>query len=334
VLFTVGKTGKITPVGEFEPVLVSGTTVQRASLCNRDEIDRLKLNVGDEIVIEKSNEIIPKIIEVAKKHSKGTVNFPVRCPVCGAKLAVHDKLVDIFCENPKCEGQRLAKLVYATSKSALDVQGCGEQLVRELIAGGIKDLGMLLSETSFDFVSSKAARAKLQAERKKALRAPYWRRIAALCIEGWGKTTCQEVAARWNSLNEIIDALAKKQLERVIGQHKSETFRAKIRSDIELIGELEELGFWDTEPGAKKGPVSGQVFCLTGAMTDCPNREQVADAIVERGGLCKSSVSRKVHYLVVGESPGASKLTAAKRHGTKTISPDELYDMLKWRPTA
>jgi DNA ligase (NAD+) len=332
VTFTVGKTGKITPVGEMVPVLVSGTTVARANLCNADEIERLGVNVGDVVVLEKSNEIIPKVISVAEKRSKGLIAFPTKCPSCKSTLVRPTDLVDYFCQNPHCPDQIKARLVYATGKAALDIKGCGEAVIEELIGLKVRDLGAFMHKTGFKQLKSKALRDKLNQGVDQALRAHFWRKLSALCIEGWGVTTCQEVAARWQHIGDVADAIPDGQLAQIIGAAKVKTFQVKMSTDAEIVYELEDIGFWNVAEGNGPGILSGQVFCLTGAMTDCTNRDLVEEAVRERGGICKSSVSRKVHYLVVGESPGASKLTAAKRHGTKTITPDELYDMMKWRP--
>jgi DNA ligase (NAD+) len=332
VTFTVGKTGKITPVGELAPVLVSGTTVSRASLCNADEIERLGINVGDDVLLEKSNEIIPKVISVIEKRCKGLIAFPTKCPSCKAVLERPKKHVDYFCQNPHCTAQVKARLVYATGKSALDIKGCGDAVIEELLGLNVRDIGAFMHKAGFKQLKSDALRQKISQGVDQAMSAPFWRKLSALCFEGWGVTTCQEVAARWQSIDDITSAYEDGQLERVVGRVKAETWLSRIKSDLDILCELEDLGFWKPVAGSGPGILSGQVFCLTGGMTDCINRDLVAEAVRERGGICKNSVSRKVHYLVVGESPGATKLSAAKRHGTKTITPDELYDMMKWRP--
>ncbi len=192
VAVTVGKSGKLTPVAEFEPVLVCGTTVTHASLCNQDEIARLGVNIGDEVLIEKSCEIIPKIASLAAKHSEGIFKLPTKCPSCAGAITRYAGVVDYFCPNIACPEQVVARLIHATGKGGLDIDGCGEAFISQLVECGVNTLSKLLSVTDFSAVNigGAAVRRFLKA-RESAARQPFWRKLYALCIEGIGHETAQ-----------------------------------------------------------------------------------------------------------------------------------------------
>lgn len=335
VMWTVGKTGKITPVAEFNEVLISGSRVARASLCNRDEIKRLNVNVGDEVLIEKSNEIIPKVVELVAKHSKGQAAVPETCPVCKSKLTSQKGYVDIFCVAPDCLAQAEAKLVYAVGKSALYIDGCGRQAVALCIQNKILTLPDLLAEEQFAFFKG-AARKKMIDGIAKAFTAPFWRKLSALCIDGWGKTTSQEAAARWPTIGALIDAFDTGQMAKILGEVKAKSFDLYIQNHAKEAARLAELNFLteqaDATEEASSTEVQGKSFCLTGEITGLP-RHKAEEEIRKRGGITKSGVGRKLDYLIVAENPGSTKLTAARRWGTKCITPDQLFDMLHWRPS-
>lgn len=332
VTWTVGKTGKVTPVGAFEPVLLGGSRVARASLCNADEIGRLNVNVGDEVLVEKSNEIIPRIVAVAVKHSPGVVAALTVCPACGVALRRYAGLVDSFCVNRVCSAQVGARLLYAVGKSGLDIDGCGAQAVATCLASGVDTLAALMGERDFAFFKG-ALRKKMQAGVQKALEAPLWRKLSALCIEGWGRQTCQEVAARWPTFSGLLDAAGDgSQLQDVVGAVRAAAFDAYANAQVADLVRLTEAGFFPEQAAEVEGTLQGQCFCITGALPGVGNRRDAEAEILKRGGLAKSSVTRAVKYLVVGTEAGSKKLDAARRLGTRCLTPDEFFDLLGWRP--
>jgi len=331
--WTVGKTGKVTPVANLEPVLISGTTVARASLCNVEEIKRLGVNVGDEVLIEKSNEIIPKVVQVAVRHSKQPAPPPKNCPVCDSAIKSFEGYVDIFCVSQNCKAQTEARLVYATGKNALDIDGCGPQAVATFVASGVTTLFGLLKSDCACFKG--ATKKKLQAGLVTAMKAPFWRKLAALCVDTWGKTTCQEVATRWACMDAIEAARHDKQLDYIIGAAKANEYR--LHTDVyreEILALLDMKFLPEKADDAEKveGALAGKSFCITGSIPGCPDRGIAEEEIRKCGGIVKSSVSRKLTYLVVGDEPGTNKLTGARRWGTQILTADQLFDMLNWRP--
>ncbi len=341
VEFTVGKTGKITPVAHLDPVLISGSTVARASLCNRDELTRLAVDVGDEVLVEKSNEIIPKVIRVVRKASPGKIlAMPTLCPVCGEPVAVYDDVVDVYCTNAQCAGQSEARLRHAVSKQALDIQGCGAQTVALLHANGIQTLADLLEAQDLPCLKP-ATRAKVLQGIKESYQRPFWRKLMALCIEGWGAGVCADIAARFPDMDVLTAALfssedSEQQFLEVlpgVGEVRLKNFKHALEVHGEELVRLFDAGFWNQaqSEAVENAEIRGKVFCITGDLSGC-TRDQAHEAIRKRGGIVKTSVSKYVHFLVVGEAPGLGKTKAAQRWNTPCLTPDEFFLKLKWFP--
>jgi DNA ligase (NAD+) len=320
----VGRTGKVTPVAELEPVPLSGTVVRRASLCNADEIARLNINIGDRVGVEKAAEIIPKVMSLVEKKSEGPYKFPSVCPCCQNKLVKPEGFVDWYCPNRDCDDQVFARLRHATCKGALDIDGCGEALIRELMNHGVRSLSQLFGINNLDFLKP-AARQKFETNREKAKRAPYWRKIHAMGIEGIGSSLSQAFAARWPNIPAAMDdaELLKKEL----GEVNYIAFGKWLTDNIDEIGDLENVEFHLDRGTEATGPLVGKVFCITGQLISA-TRDIVEDRIIAAGGVCKGSVSKTVDYLVVGAEAGKTKTIAAERHKTKIITEEQLYALM------
>ena len=333
ITLEVGRTGKITPVGELAPVQLSGTTVTSVNLCNAEEIERLGLNIGDEVNVEKSAEIIPKVMSVSAKKTKGVYSFPANCPCCGTKLVNPEGFVDWYCLNPKCEEQIFHKLEHAVSKGALDIDGCGEVLVRELMRHGVRTLSDLFAVKNLNFLTT-VTRQRFEIGRDKAKRAPYWRKLHALGIETLGTVKCQTIASRWLDLETALDSVPGKDgkapvevLKAEIGEVSFKELCRWLEANIAEIDRLESLGFALNRGEGEAGPLVGKVFCITGNLMS-GTRDAVVDRIIAAGGIFKTSVSKTVDFLVVGAEAGRTKTIAAEKHGTKTISEEELYSLM------
>lgn len=319
----VGKSGRITPVAELQPVTLSGTTVRRASLCNQDEIDRLGINVGDEVGVEKSAEIIPKVMALAVKHTKGVWKMPTKCPSCETDLARPDGMVDYYCPNNNCDEQVFGRLKHSCGKGALDIDGCGEVMIRELMKHGVRSLSDLFTLEDLKFLKP-AARHRLEIGREKAKGAAYWRKLHALGIDGLGSTKSQEVASRWKNLVVALDD--PEGFRDVIGKVVYGEICSWFEANIKEFERLEELGLEFQRTG-EDGPLLGKVFCITGTLTS-GGREAVQNRIVAAGGVVKSGVSKTVNYLVQGLDAGRTKTIAAERHKVSVITEQQLYEML------
>jgi DNA ligase (NAD+) len=321
----VGRLGTLTPVAELQPVNLAGTIVKRASLHNADEIQRLGLNVGDDVIIQKAAEIIPQVVGVANKRSTGVWSMPDRCPCCNSVVSRLINKVAIVCTARMCKDQVFARLEHAVKKQSLDIDGCGEQSIRAMIDRGINNLSDLFAADDLSFLGD-AASKRVANGLKKAKTAPLWRKLHALGIDGIGLTTCKELSNRWNSLPDMLDNM--EEISKFLGPITFFNFRLYFENDDNMT-ELEKLVSLGVtfEDEKKSGPFVGKAFCITGGMLS-GSREEVAAKIESLGGSVKSSVSKKVHYLVVGEGAGANKSANAKKLGTSCISEKELYDMM------
>lgn len=321
----VGRLGTLTPVAELQPVNLAGTIVKRASLHNADEIQRLGLNIGDDVIIQKAAEIIPQVVGVANKRSTGVWSMPDRCPCCNSVVSRLINKVAIVCTARMCKDQVFARLEHAVKKQSLDIDGCGEQSIRAMIDRGINNLSDLFTADDLSFLGD-AASKRVANGLKKAKTAPLWRKLHALGIDGIGLTTCKELSNRWNSLPDMLDNM--EEISKFLGPITFLNFRLYFENDDNMT-ELEKLVSLGVtfEDEKKSGPFVGKAFCITGGMLS-GSREEVAAKIESLGGSVKSSVSKKVHYLVVGEGAGANKSANAKKLGTSCISETELYDMM------
>lgn len=330
ITIQIGRTGRVTPVAELEPVLLSGTMVRRASLCNQDEIDRLKINIGDTVFVEKSAEIIPKVVGLAKKGSKSVYLLPDLCPCCQTKLENPEGFVDSFCPNKECPDQVAATLLHGCGKGSLDIDGCGETLVQELMNHGVKKLSDVFTvDPSF---MKTAARKRFEAGRKAAVDQPLWRKLHALGIEGFGTTLSKEVGQRWKN---IVDAL----------EEVEEIDEVETRPFLDMVGPVVYNNVLDyltanaqeyealdrligmTGTGQIEGALTGMTFCITGDLMS-GTRNEVSKRIEEAGGVVKSSVSRHLNYLIQGTETGKKKRDEAEKHGVPIITETQLFELM------
>lgn len=324
VTIQIGRTGRVTPVAELEPVPLSGTTVRRASLCNQDEINRLNVDTGDMVLVEKSAEIIPKVVGVAKKASKTVYKLPLVCPCCGTALEKPEGFVDSYCPNRDCDDQVLARLKHGTGKAALDIDGCGETLLRELMKHGVRKLSDIFTiKPSFLKAS---VRKRFETARSLSPSQPFWRKLHALGIEGFGQTLCQEVASQWNSLLEAINDDNVETFKELVGESVYGSIDTYFANEADEFAALDNLiGMTSKEQAS--GPLKGKSFCITGDLLS-GSRNEVSRRIEDAGGIVKSSVSRHLNYLIQGTETGRVKREAAERHGVPIITETQLYEMM------
>lgn len=328
VTLQVGKTGRITPVAELKAVNLSGTVVQRASLCNQEEIKRLNVNVGDEVFVEKSAEIIPKVMGVATKYTQGYFKMPIYCPSCQQRLVQPEGFVDTYCVNSDCEDQVSARLRYSVSKQALDMQGVGEGMIKVLMQSGkVRKLSDLFALDNLDFLKP-AARKNFLKAREDAKVQPFWRQLSALNIEGLGVTLCQEIEARYPSLVALVDHWDA--LSEIVGEFVYTSMKNWLGVDANAaeIDRLMELGFtWATATPEGPRPLAGKVFVITGALMT-GQRDDIAEKIRKAGGTVKGTVTKKVNFVVQGVGGGRVKAEAAEKHGVPLITEEDLYKMM------
>ncbi len=336
----VGRTGVLTPVANLEPVFLAGTTVSRATLHNQDEIKRLDLKVGDWVLIEKSGEIIPQVIQVVKEKRTGkekAFSMPMKCPACGSGVVREEGEVASRCVNSGCAAQLKARLLHFASRKAMDIEGLGDaladQLVDKKMVSDFTDIytlkrGMLSGLERMGDKSATNLTAQIEHSKKKELS----RFLFALGIRHVGVNAARILARRFGSMDKLIHA-KKEDLETIdtIGEVMSDSIREffRRRENLNIIDKLKKLGVNMKEPEEDRGSaaLAGKTFVLTGILKNF-SREEAAARILNLGGKVASSVSKKTDAVIVGEEPG-SKLKEAERLGVPRLSEDEFKKILE-----
>ena len=331
IIVQVGRTGTLTPVAELEPVNVGGVVVRRASLCNQDEIERLGINVGDEVIISRMGDVIPKVTGLSHKHVSGHWKMPVTCPCCSTEVKRDEGMVACYCLNQDCPDRLLERMKHALAKGALDWDGMGEAAIKDMLAHNIvrslSDM-LALDDESIHHMFKPAMQRKFKQEREKAKAAPLWRKLCAFGIEGVGRTASKELCVRFKSLVEMFaDLESASVIKEIIGPVATQSFIDFVDVNMDEIVRLSELGYKLEDDRSQAGPLSGKTFVITGTMMS-GQRDEVQRKIEAAGGTCKDSVSKKVTFLVKGDGAGRNKTAAAEKHGIKIISEDDLYRML------
>ncbi len=335
----VGRTGAVTPVAELEPVLLAGTTVSRATLHNRDEIERLGVRQNDTVCIIKGGEIIPKVVAVlTEKRAKGAkpFRFPTRCPACRSPLSFTEEEVAVRCENPGCPAQLRRRLEHFAARGALDIDGLGKQWIEILVEQGLvkhfADLFRLDRETllALDRMGEKSA-DNLLAALETAKTRPWRRKLFALGIRHVGAETARIVAQRFRDLESLRDA-SEEQLQELdeVGPIVAAAF-AEFFANQNAAAELDALateGFFTVSPedaeGAAtiEGPFTGKTVVITGSFTGIGRRE-IKEWLQARGAKVSGSISGRTDILLAGEKAG-SKLKKAIELGL-TIWDEERF---------
>ena len=329
----VGRTGVLTPVAELEPVAVSGVIVANATLHNEDEIARLDLAIGDSIVIERSGDVIPKVIRV-KAHGKNRRHFvmPSHCPICGSEVVRVEGEVARRCVNTNCPARLKESARHFASRGVMNIDGVGDVLVDQLVEKGfvksVADIFTLTFEqlVSLDRMGEKSAR-KIVANIEKSKRQPLWRWITGLGIPFVGERTAQILARTFGSIDAIRNA-DEQTLQRAeeVGPKVSQAIRKFFEEphNQELLARLD----FPTEEvqAVPEGALAGKTFVLTGTMEGL-TRDEASEQIAAKGGKVAGSVSKKTDYVVAGEEAG-SKLDKARQLGVKVIGKDELLALL------
>ena len=334
----VGRTGTISPVAVLEPVTVAGSTVQRATLHNADEIERKDVRVGDLVVIEKGGDVIPKVVRVVEEErpkESQPFRFPEECPACGSRLVRHEEEVSPRCVNPACKGQLKRRLEHFSGRNAMDIEGLGtavvEQLVEKEMVADVGDLYRLDVETlsDLDRLAQKSAE-NLVTALKESRRRPFDRLLFALGILHVGSTVARTLVARFPSLERLQEATVE-ELEEVeeIGPVIARSVREFLDQEATgvLLGKLREAGLQlATDPAAQEEPAAGGVFAgktvvITGTLEGFTRDE--AGALVEgQGGRVVSSVSKNTDLVIAGDKAG-SKLARARELGVEVLDEED-----------
>jgi DNA ligase (NAD+) len=339
----VGKTGKITPVAELEPVLLAGTTVKRASLHNADELERKDIKIGDAVVIQKAGEIIPQVVRVETDARKGTetyFHFPKKCPSCGAPVERTGDEVDYYCTSPpsRCPDQLKEWLHWYAHRDAMDIDGLGEKLIDQLVQRGLvkslADLYRLDAPTLIELerMGKKSAQNLVNAIEESKHRT-LDRLITGLTIRHVGTRMAEIIAERVQTIGRLrrltLDELeAIPDVGPIVARSIFDYFQDP--ENQELLDDLLTMGVRPEplHPATARGGklvFAGKTFVLTGTL---PKRERAeAEAIIkERGGKVSGSVSKVTSYVLAGEKAG-SKLDKARELGIPIIDEAEFERM-------
>jgi DNA ligase (NAD+) len=340
IIVQVGRTGALTPVAILEPVKLSGITISRSTLHNEEEIKRKDIRVGDYVLIERSGDVIPRVVSVMKERRTGKerrFSFPTHCPVCRSATFRPEGEAISRCMNPSCPAKLRESLLHFASRRAMNIEGLGDSLVRQLLEKDlIKNIPDLYSLTHEDLVNLERMGTKssenLLDEIEKSKQRNVDRLIFALGIRHVGERTAQTLASHFKSLDNLArsDNEDLIQLEDV-GPKVAESivFFFSQPENVELMNKLKGAGlnFRSREEKGAEKPLAGLTFVLTGKLTIL-TREEAAEKIEKKGGKISSSVSSKTNYVVVGETPG-SKLNRAQSLDIPTVSEKEFLKLIK-----
>ena len=334
----VGKTGTITPVAELEPIELAGTTVARASLHNAEEIERKDIRVGDVVVVEKAGKIIPRIVRVEKHLRTKELEpfvFPTACPVCGGAVSKDEGGVYTRCNNAQCPAQFKEKLRYFASRNAMDIEGCGDKLIDQLVDTGLVrnfgDMYRLKAEQvkNLERMGAKSAQKLIDAiERSKSK--DLGRFINALCIRHVGNSTAKLLAKHFGSLDRLRQA-SEAELSEIaeIGPIMAKSIFDFFDKEKEMVDDL--VGTISSSPlpvgeGTVELPLQGMTIVVTGTLERFKRTE--IESVIERyGGRVSSSVSSKTSFVLVGAEPG-SKLSKAQSLGVRVVNEQEFLEMI------
>ncbi|MEX0587627.1 MAG: NAD-dependent DNA ligase LigA [Cyanobium sp.] len=340
----VGRTGVVTPVAEFEPVPLAGTSVSRATLHNADRLAELDLHAGDTIVVRKAGEIIPEVVRVLgelRPAEAVRLELPRACPECGSELVREEGEAATRCVNSSCPAILRGALRHWVSKGALDVDGLGAKLIEQLVDRGlvrsIADLYTLEASVlaSLDRMGAKSAENLVTALGASKTQ-PWHRQLYGLGIHHVGEVSAKALAKAFPSAGALANATPEL-LTAVfgIGSEIAQSLQQWFATPANqaLLGQLEQLGFSlaspaDSQAGEETGPLplSGKTFVLTGTLPSLSR--SAAQALIEAaGGKVSGSVSKKTSYLVAGEEAG-SKLSKAEALGVAVLDEAGLRALL------
>lgn len=333
----VGRTGVLTPTAVFEPVLVAGSTVSRATLHNQDFIDEKDIRLGDRVVIRKAGDIIPEVIRVVS-HKEGSERFvlPEVCPSCGAKVIREEDEAAVRCVNPECPAQLLRNLIHFCSRDAMDIEGMGDAVLEKLVACGLlSKASEIYALKKEDFMTLEGFKDKssqnLVDAIEKSKSNDLSKLVFALGIRHVGQKAGKILADHFGSMEALMNASVE-ELTAIEGfggimaqsvasffaleQSKNE-IEAFAASGVNMFSQKEKID----------NRFEGKTFVLTGTLPTY-SRNEASELIEKFGGKTASSVSKKTSYVLAGEEAG-SKLVKAQTLGVTIITEEEFNEMIK-----
>jgi DNA ligase (NAD+) len=340
VISQVGRTGKVTPVALLEPVKIGGVTVRRATLHNQDEIKRLKADIGDQVLVERGGDVIPKVVRVEGKSlfadkAQSWFIIPLICPNCKTQLVRQPEEVDLFCVNPSCPARIRETLIHFASRPVMNIEGLGEAMVNQLCDSGfvqdISDLYKLKRNEllSLERIGPKSA-DNLLSQIEKSQKRPLNRVISGLGIRFVGERTATLLADEFGNMNDLMSASFDR-LQQVseVGPKVATAIREFFDEprNRQLVERLSNYLTFTADRRQRGTALTGKTFVITGTLPNL-SRDAAKKMIEDAGGKVSGSVSKKTDYVVAGEDAG-SKLDKARDLGVKVIDEAEMVELAK-----
>ncbi|MCP4482282.1 MAG: NAD-dependent DNA ligase LigA [bacterium] len=338
IVFQVARTGVITPVAKLEPVALSGVIIKRSTIHNFDELARLDIKIGDRVLIQRSGDVIPKIIKVIKEVRTGSEKIiypPKICPVCDSSVKKSNKKVAYKCNNHlHCQAQLQGALEHFVSKKAMNIVGCGTSMIKQIIERGlVKNILDLYKLTHKDILTLKLIKDKktktFLANIEKSKSRSLNNLIFALGINFVGEKVGKILAKKFQNL-ESIQNLSFEELIKIedIGIKTAESLTSFFKNNPMLGTNLKNLGI---TPSQKKQNIKNnfckdKYFVITGTLKKYRRMDLIKE-IENRGGIVNNSISKKINYLIAGDNPG-SKLLKAKKLKVPILNEEKFINEL------
>ncbi|NNN01200.1 MAG: NAD-dependent DNA ligase LigA [Acidimicrobiaceae bacterium] len=346
---SIGRTGRATPFAILEPVVVAGSTVSMATLHNQDQVSSKDVRPGDLVIVRKAGDVIPEVVapvpEPGRRRS-GAWRFPTKCPVCEGPLERIGDESDTYCVNRACPAQLTQQVIHFASRAALDIEGLGEQRVGQLLAEGlIGDVADLFYLRAADLSSleglGEVSASALVSAISAAKNRPLSRLLVALGIRHVGPVAARQLATTFTTYEalarasleelEVVDGIGPVIAASVYEYCRDEESRRRIERLVEAGFDLQE----PREALTGSRSLAQRAVVITGSIEGF-SRDEAEAAVVAHGGTSPGSVSKKTYCLVVGESPGAAKVSRALELGVATIPASEFVHLLEtgsWNAT-
>jgi DNA ligase (NAD+) len=341
IFWSVGRTGTITPIAFFDPVLLAGSTISRATLHNYDEIKRKDIREGDKVIIEKGGDVIPKVVAVVLTERPANSRRPKppdKCPVCGSSIFKPENEVAYYCENTECSAQIKGRIAHFSYRGAMDIEGLGDAWISLFVEKGLlrtyADIYTLknkrdelinmerLGEKSVDNLLKSIEKSKSQ---------PFSKVLFALGIRYVGAGAAKKLTDHFNLIDDLINA-SEEEISSIpeIGPSISSSVKKFFsnKTNLKIVEQLKAhgLNFTSVRKKIKENFFTNKTFVITGTLSGF-SREEAAERIISFGGKVTSSVSSKTDYLISGENAG-SKLSKAQALGVKILNEENFKNYL------
>ncbi|MBE6161697.1 MAG: NAD-dependent DNA ligase LigA [Firmicutes bacterium] len=343
IIFTVGRTGRITPNAVLEPTLVMGSTIKRATLHNEDYVLMKDLKIGDIVSIRKAGDVIPEVVAPLKERRNGTEKDFImisECPICKTKLEKKEGQVDYYCPNIHCPARKIESLIHYSSKNAMDIDGLGEEIVEDFFnMGFIKKI-----EDIYSLDEHRKDLEELEGYGKKSIdnllnsikiskTRSVERLLFGLGISGIGDKTALLLSKKYKSIDNLMiatydDLVSIKDIGPILARNIVDYFENN--DNLTLINNLKEIGINTDYLGETEkfnDLITNKKFVVTGTIEGY-SRDEIEKIIENYGGSCSGSVSKKTNVVIVGDSPG-SKYQKALDLGIEIWNEEKVLDVLK-----